>query len=78
MLIPQELIDQAVADGIITLDRYLQLPDIDRVTMKYLFSADGRQAVTDGIITLDRYLKIPWSDRVTMKYLFSVLSKLSH
>ena len=71
MPISQQLIDNAVADGIITLDRYLQIPPYERDSMKVLFSGAGRQAVADGIITLDRYLQIPFYERDSMKVLFS-------
>ncbi|WP_218813791.1 hypothetical protein [Rickettsiella endosymbiont of Dermanyssus gallinae] len=62
---------QAIADGIITLERYLQIPSDERESMKYLFSSDGRQAVANGVITLEQYLQIPSGERESMKYLFS-------
>jgi hypothetical protein len=62
---------QAFADGIITLEQYLQIPSDKRDSMQYLFSPDGRQAFADGIITLEQYLQIPSYDRDSMQYLFS-------
>lgn len=67
----QKLIDQAVLDGVITPEQYLQIPWNKRYSMRYLFSSDGRQAIIDGFITLERYLQISWNERYTMKYLFS-------
>jgi hypothetical protein len=64
-------LDQAMAQDIMTLERYRQIPLSERDSMQYLFSADGRQAVADGIITLERYLQIPSNERKSMQYLFS-------
>ena len=71
MPIDQQLIDQAIAVGIITKDQYNQIPLHEQDSMEYIFSRDGHQAVADGIITLDQYLQIPSPERYTMIYLFS-------
>ena len=59
----QKLIDQAVLDGVITPEQYLQIPWNERYSMQYLFLTDGRQAIIDGFITPERYLQIPRDER---------------
>jgi hypothetical protein len=59
----QKLIDQAVLDGVITPEQYLQIPWNERYTMKYLFSPNGRQSIADGFITLEQYLQLPRDER---------------
>ena len=70
-IISQDLIKQAIAEGIITFEQYLQIPWDEHESMECLFSPDGRQAVKDGVITLKQYLKIPSRERESMKYIFS-------
>ncbi|OJA01087.1 hypothetical protein BEV13_00360 [Rickettsiella grylli] len=59
----QKLIDQAVTDGVITPEQYLQIPWNERDSMEALFSPDGRQAIANGTITLEQYLQIPLHER---------------
>ena len=53
-IISQDLIKQAIAEGIITFEQYLQIPWDEHESMECLFSPDGRQALDEGIITLKR------------------------
>jgi len=66
-----ELVEQAIAEGIITFEEYEKIPWRERESMACLFSRDGREAVKDGVITLEQYLQIPKSERESMKYIFS-------
>ncbi|EDP45928.1 hypothetical protein RICGR_1333 [Rickettsiella grylli] len=54
---------QAIADGIITLEQYLQISSNECYSLQYLFSSDGRQAIANGTITLEQYLQIPLHER---------------
>ncbi|HEY2566854.1 MAG TPA: hypothetical protein VGH95_04020 [Candidatus Aquirickettsiella sp.] len=61
--VDQQLVNKAIAEGIITREQYLRLSPLDVYFIDSLFSPAGQKAITEGVITFEQYLLIPPDER---------------